>query len=99
MHKIVIVEDNEIVAGIYKHKLQAEGYHVDIASDGQTGLEMINSIKPDLVLLDLMLPGLSGVEIIKRLRGQEEFKDLPIIAFSSSYSGRVVEEARQAKAT
>ena len=97
--KIVIVEDNEIVAGIYKHKLQAEGYHVHIALDGQTGFELINSIKPDMVLLDLMLPGLSGVEIIKMLRGQEEFHDLLIIAFSSSYSGSMVEEARQAKAT
>lgn len=97
--KIVIVEANEIVAGIYQHKLQAAGYHVDIALDGQIGLELINSIKPDMVLLDLMLPGLSGVEILKGLRRQEDFRDLPIIAFSSSSSGRVEEEARQAKAT
>jgi len=99
MHKIVIVEDNDIVAGIYKHKLQAEGYHVDIALDGQAGLDLINTTKPDLVLIDLMLPELSGIEVIEKLRGQEEFEELLIIAFSSDYLGGMMEKARQVGAT
>ena len=85
MKKILVVEDNQVVASVYRTKLQAEGFQVEVASDGEAGLEMINRHKPDLVLLDLMLPKLSGVEILKEIRAQPEFQALHVIVFSSSY--------------
>jgi CheY-like chemotaxis protein len=93
---IVVVEDNQIVAAIYRSKLQAEGFLVEVAEDGQGGLEMIERVRPDLVLLDLVLPKLSGVEVLKQLRAQPDFQALPVIVFSSSY---VSDEAWEAGAT
>ena len=93
---VVVVEDNQIVAAIYRSKLQAEGFLVEVAADGQAGLEMIERIRPDLVLLDLVMPIMSGVEVLTRLRAQPDFQSLPVIVFSSSY---VSNEAWEAGAT
>jgi DNA-binding response OmpR family regulator len=84
MYKIFIIEDDEIVAEIYKDKLQAEGYDVEVAHDGENGYLRLKTFAPDLLLLDMMVPELSGVDILTMLRGKPAFKDLPIIAFSGS---------------
>jgi DNA-binding response OmpR family regulator len=84
MHKIFIIEDDEIVAEIYKDKLQAEGYEVEVAHDGESGYLRLKTFKPDLLLLDMMVPELAGVDILRMLRGKDAFKDLPVIAFSGS---------------
>jgi CheY-like chemotaxis protein len=84
MRKIVIIEDNAVVARLYENKLLAAGNTVKIALDGAEGLRLIHETRPDLVLLDLMLPGMSGVEIIKRIRGDYRFASLPIMAYSSA---------------
>jgi two-component system NtrC family sensor kinase len=84
MHKIFIIEDDEVVAEIYKDKLQAEGYDVEVAHDGETGYFQLRTFEPDLLLLDMMVPELAGVDVIRMLRGKEAFKHLVIIAFSGS---------------
>ncbi|MEJ7710203.1 MAG: response regulator [Pyrinomonadaceae bacterium] len=75
MISIVIVEDDPILAAIYEHKLKDVDCSIQTATDGQFGYELILKTKPDLVLLDLTLPGLSGADILERLRAQEEFKE------------------------
>lgn len=84
MRKIVIIEDNTVVARLYENKLLAAGNTVHLAFDGEEGLKLIFESKPDLVLLDLMLPGMSGIEIIKRIREDYRFSQLPIMAYSSA---------------
>lgn len=84
MRKIVIIEDNAVVARLYENKLLAAGNTVSIALDGAEGLRLIQETKPDMVLLDLMLPGMSGIEIIKRIREDYRFTNLPIMAYSSA---------------
>lgn len=84
MHKIFIIEDDEIVAGIYKDKLQSEGYDVEVAHDGESGYLRLMTFKPDLLLLDMMVPELAGAFILRMLRATDAFKDLPIVAFSGS---------------
>jgi CheY-like chemotaxis protein len=84
MYKIFIIEDDEIVAEIYKDKLQAEGYDVEVAHDGESGYLRLKAFEPDLLLLDMMVPRLAGVDILRMLRGSEAYKRLPIIAFSGS---------------
>ena len=84
MYKIFIIEDDEVVAEIYKDKLQAEGYDVEVAHDGESGYFRLKTFGPDLLLLDMMVPELAGVDILRMLRAKDAFKDLPIIAFSGS---------------
>ena len=84
MQTVVIIEDSEVVARLYENKLRAAGNVVHVAYDGAEGLNLIHSVKPNLVLLDLMLPGMSGTEIIQNIRNDKRFNKLPIMAYSSA---------------
>ena len=61
MKKILIIEDDQVVANVYRNKLAAEGYATEVAPTGEAGLKIMRTFKPKLILLDLMLPGISGV--------------------------------------
>ncbi len=84
MKKIVIIEDHPVLISIYRNKFIAEGFHVEIASDGESGLELIDRINPNLVVLDLAMPKINGIEVLKRLRANPLFQTLPVIIFSDS---------------
>jgi two-component system phosphate regulon response regulator PhoB len=77
--KVVIVEDEKDLAELLAFNLQKEGWQTVIALDGRSGLERIDAELPDLVILDLMLPELSGVEVCKLLRKQERTAAIPVI--------------------
>ena len=98
MKKMLIIEDDQIVGTIYRHKCQAEGFQVELAGDGEAGWHAIQSFRPDIVILDLMLPKLNGVEILNRVRGTPEFKELPVIVLSNAYLNTLVQEAWKAGA-
>ncbi len=99
MKKILIIEDDQIVANIYRNKFTIEGFQVEIALDGHVGLELIRSFRPDAILLDLLLPRLTGVELMKKLRAEPEFEKLPVIVFSNTFLTQMVQEALKAGAT
>jgi DNA-binding response OmpR family regulator len=99
MKKILIVEDDLLVANIYRNKFSVEGYQVEIAPDGLAGLEAVHSFRPDAVILDLMLPKMTGVELMKKLRSEPDFQTLPVIVFSNTYLSNMVQEAWKAGAT
>ncbi len=80
MERILIVEDEEAIARFVELELRHEGYEVGKAADGRTGLELAQSGRFDLVLLDIMLPELSGMEVIRRLRRES---DLPVIMLTA----------------
>lgn len=99
MKKILIIEDDQIVANVYRNKLAVEGYETEVSPDGETGLRQVRTFKPDLVLLDLMLPGISGVEVIKSIRGGDpELAKTPIIVFTNTYLTNLIQEAWRAGA-
>jgi CheY-like chemotaxis protein len=99
MKKVLIIEDDQIVANIYRNKFSVEGYQVEIALDGETGLETARSFQPHAILLDLMLPKLTGVELMKRIRSEPDLKDLPVVVFSNTYLSNLVQDAWKAGAT
>lgn len=99
MKKLLIIEDDRIIGNIYSKKFAGEGFNVEVAEDGQTGLERISGFRPDIVLLDLMLPKLNGLDILARVRANPEFARLPIIVFSNAYMSTVIEAAWKAGAT
>ncbi len=81
--KIVLVEDDVMLAEIYQVRLELAGYDCKAAHDGATGLKLIESVLPDLVLLDLMLPELSGDQVLKAVRASEWGKDLKIVMLTN----------------
>ena len=97
--KILIIEDDLFVAKVYQTKFSTEGFQVEVAADGLAGLEMAHSFHPDAVILDLMLPKMTGVELVKKLRSEPTFEKLPIIVFSNTYLTNMVQEAWKAGAT
>ncbi len=99
MKKILIVEDDQIVANIYRNKFSVEGFQVEIALDGEVGLETMRSFRPDAVILDLMLPKMTGVELTKQIRAEPGCAHLPVIVFSNTYLTNLVQEAWKAGAT
>lgn len=82
--KILIVEDEEILIGLLQKKLAAEGYEVSLARDGEEGLRKMRESKPDLVLLDIIMPKLGGFEVMEEMQKDRELKRIPIIIISNS---------------
>ena len=78
--KILIIEDEEKIASFIELELSHEGYDIDKAFNGRQGLEMVESDHFDLVLLDIMLPELSGLEVLRRIR---LFSDIPVIMLTA----------------
>lgn len=80
---ILVAEDDKFYANIYKAKLTREGYDVIIAEDGEKTLEAAREKKPDLILLDLIMPVKDGFETLKELRADEKLKDIKVIVLSN----------------
>lgn len=99
MKKILIIEDDEILANIYRNKLAVEYYHVEVSNTGESGLALMRSFKPDMILLDLLLPQMPGVEVIRHVRSEADFAKLPVIVFSNTYLTNVIQDAWKAGAT
>ena len=80
---ILVVEDEESIRTLITLNLQAAGYTVEEAKDGTQALEKIKSVKPDLVLLDWMLPGLDGLDVLRSLKSDPAFATLPVIMLTA----------------
>jgi two-component system, OmpR family, phosphate regulon response regulator PhoB len=80
---ILVFEDEDALATLLQYNLEKEGYRVSVASDGEEGLMQAEEETPDLVLLDWMLPKVSGIEVCRRLRGRAETRNVPIIMLTA----------------
>jgi len=83
MRSILIVDDDADVRDIVAFKLGRLGYEVITASDGATGLEAVNQLRPDLVLLDWAMPKLTGIEVCRKIRDKSEHADTPVILLTA----------------
>ena len=81
---VLYVEDNDDNVYVLRNRLERAGYRVLVATDGAVGVDMARSESPDLIVLDLILPGVDGWEAARRLRADPETEAIPIIALSSS---------------
>jgi two-component system, OmpR family, phosphate regulon response regulator PhoB len=80
---VLVVEDEDALASLLQYNLDKEGYRVSIATDGEEALMLIDESLPDLIVLDWMLPKVSGVEVCRRLRARPETRNLPIIMLTA----------------
>lgn len=90
--KILIIEDDQRINKVYMAKLSVEGITVITALDGEEGLRKIYSEKPDLILLDLMLPRKSGFDILKEIKADPEVKDIPVLILSNLAQEKEIEQ-------
>ena len=80
---VLIVEDEDSLSTLLQYNFEKEGYKVEIAKDGEEALLMVAETKPDIILLDWMLPKLSGIEVCRRLRLNKEQRKIPIIMLTA----------------
>jgi CheY-like chemotaxis protein len=93
MITIFFVEDDTVVVQVYRAKLVREGFGVEVAEDGLVAVRMLAAMKPDVVVLDLMMPKLSGVDVLKYIRSNPALKDTPVIILSNAHMTRLAQEA------
>ncbi len=93
--KILIIEDEEILLNLLQSKLIKEGYEVSIAKDGEEGIQSIKKIKPDLVLLDIIMPKKSGFEVMEEAGKDPKIKSIPIVVISNSGQPVEIDKAKQ----
>lgn len=93
--KILIVEDEKIMRDLLVMKLEKEGYEISVAIDGQEGLKTLRKIKPNLILLDIIMPRMGGFEMMEEMNKDPQLKKIPVIIISNS--GQSVELDRAIK--
>lgn len=81
--KVLIVDDDLVLRQLYTDRLQTEGYKILTASNGEEGLEAVKNEKPDVIILDIMMPKMNGIDVLKNLRSQSETKDIPVIVLTA----------------
>jgi len=93
--RVLMVEDHPDIAELYQLKLQLEGYRVAVASNGVAGLELARSLRPDVVLLDLHVPQLDGLELLAALREDETTRDQLVVVFTEDDNPTLIQEAER----
>jgi DNA-binding response OmpR family regulator len=78
--RVLLVDDEDRIVNFLALKLKVSGYQVVCASDGETGLELARTVNPDIMLLDVIMPGIDGLEVLRRLR---KFSEVPVIILSA----------------
>lgn len=83
MPKVAIIEDDQAISQMYRIKFEAEGYEVETAENGKLGLELVEKMKPDMILLDLMMPEMTGDQMLQQLRKQDWGKEMRVIILTN----------------
>lgn len=90
--KILIIEDEEAVLDVYSKELKYAGFDVVGAMDSDTGFQKVLEEMPDLILLDIMLPGASGLELLKQLKNNDKTKDIMVVMLTNLDASAVIDE-------
>jgi DNA-binding response OmpR family regulator len=83
MAKILLIDDDALLVRMYQSKLVEDGFEVEVATDGEPGLKKAIEIKPDLILLDVMMPTVNGIQVLKKLKEYEFTKNIPVILLTN----------------
>ena len=81
--RVLVVDDNELNLKLARHVLEAGGFTVDEAGDAEQAQERLRGASPDIILLDVGLPGMDGLSLTRKLKAQQQWKDIPVIAWSA----------------
>ncbi len=95
MPKIAIVEDDQAISQMYRIKFEAEGYVVETAENGKLGLDLAETMKPDIILLDLMMPEMTGDEMLDVMRKTDWGKDIKVVILTNVGEQELPETVKQ----
>ena len=95
--RVLLIEDDPPMVKMYSTKLQMEGFEVEVAYDGEKGLEKTEEWKPDLVVLDLMIPKMGGMDVLKQIRANPKTKNVPVLILSNLSQEQDVQLAKELK--
>lgn len=93
--KIAIIEDDPAISQMYRFKFEAEGYQVETAGNGKLGLGLAEKMKPDIILLDLMMPEMNGDEMLEKMRATSWGKDIRVVVLTNKGEQEIPEKVRQ----
>jgi DNA-binding response OmpR family regulator len=95
MVKIAIIEDDQAISQMYRFKFEAEGWDVETADNGRLGLELAHKMRPDIILLDLMMPEMNGDEMLEKMRNTPWGKDIRVVILTNKGEQEIPENVRQ----
>jgi len=81
---ILLIEDEQLLIDLLQKKLKQDGYEIEVAKDGLEGMQKMREFKPDLILLDIVMPKMGGLEVMEEMAKDEQLKNIPIIVISNS---------------
>lgn len=95
MKKVLIIDDDEILRDLLEKKLTRNGYEVQTAEDGEKGLKEIRKNRPDLVLLDIIMPNMGGFDVLKEMNKDEDLEDISVVIVSNSGQPVEIDKAKE----
>src|SRR3989338_2404829 len=93
MSKILIVEDDPLMARLYQKIFTFEGYEVELATNGEEALEKTKTIKPNLLLLDIMMPRMNGLHVLEQLKAHPDTRSIPVVMLTNLAGNHDMESA------
>ncbi|MFA6251154.1 MAG: response regulator [Candidatus Paceibacterota bacterium] len=99
MKKVLIIEDDSFLQGLEAGKLKKEGYEIVTASTGEEAMKKITDPEINIILLDLILPGIDGFEVLQKIRSTEASKNIPVIVFSNLSEEKDIKKSKELGAT
>jgi DNA-binding response OmpR family regulator len=93
--RILVIDDESVLASLYKQAFEASNILCDYASSGEAGLLQAQNLPPSLILLDVMMPGMDGLEVLTKIKSETKLKDIPIILLTNLSSGPIEVSARE----
>jgi two-component system, response regulator len=93
MKTIFLVEDDSVISHLYRARFLSEGFQVEVAEDGLSAMKALATLRPDVIVLDLILPFMNGVDVLKYIRSTPELKATPVIILSEAYMSELAAAA------
>lgn len=95
MSKILIIEDDPLISKMYSEKLTRDGYQTEVAENGKAGIEKMKKSPPDLLILDIMMPKMGGIEVIDAMKQDTNLEKIPVIVLSNLSESPDIEKAKK----
>ncbi|OGK12183.1 hypothetical protein A2859_01010, partial [Candidatus Roizmanbacteria bacterium RIFCSPHIGHO2_01_FULL_37_16b] len=93
--RILLIEDDVFFRKFYVEKLKEKGFEIDEAGNGEEGIEMTRKLRPDLIILDIIMPKKDGFEVLNSLQSDNSLKNIPVLVFSTLGQDQDVEKAKK----